>query len=112
MRIYNFTGEALEEDKLKIDSVEKFLDDAYNRWTTNDMFYKGTYKCMGWLYDFRPHLKRYVVKQNGMWHECYCINKKLVRKNFYTTIDEIVEIKNKHKLKKTQPCQQQHTTTK
>lgn len=97
MQIYNFTGKALEEDKLNIDSIEKFLDDAYNKWSTSDMLSSGKYRCMGWEYDFREHLNRYLVKQYHAWNEYYCINKTTLRNSIFGTINEIVEIKNKHK---------------
>jgi len=31
----------------------------------------GIYKISGWRFDFRPHMKRFVVKRWGSWFEHY-----------------------------------------
>jgi len=73
-----------------------FLDKAFVRhFTNNDCLIRyGYYKTMGYTYDFRPYLKRYVYKQYGEWREAYAPNKKKLREVTYGRIEEIVELKN------------------
>jgi len=47
---------------------------------------------MGWAYDFRPNLKKFLVKQYGTWTEIYAPNKTLARKQFIGKIDAIKEL--------------------
>ena len=60
----------------------------------------GVVRCMGWLYDFRPYMKRYLVhdKYYG-WREIYSLNKTAIRKLSCAPshILEIVEIPNRDK---------------
>lgn len=71
-----------------------FLDKAYVMFYTNNnnLISYGVYKCMGYLFDFRPYLKKYLYKQYGEWNEAYAPNKTLLRRVIYGTIDKIVEI--------------------
>ena len=42
---------------------------------------EGTYKLLGWVYDFRDDLKRYVVKiKHYGWIEYYASNRTRLRK--------------------------------
>lgn len=47
---------------------------------------------MGYCYDFRKELKKYVVKQYGNWYEYFAPNKTLLRKALCGRIEKIVEI--------------------
>lgn len=71
-----------------------FLDKAYTRFYTNNqnIINYGYYKLMGYKYDFRPHLKKYLYKQYGAWSEAYAPNKTSLRRVIYGKIDKIVEI--------------------
>lgn len=71
-----------------------FLRDAYVRYYTNNsnLISYGCYKLMGYEYDFKPYLKKYLYKQYGIWTEAYAPNKTLLRKVIYGSIDKIVEI--------------------
>jgi len=53
----------------------------------------GCFKNLGYLYDLRPHLKKFVVKQYDSWQEYYAPNKTLLRKAIYGRVQTIVEIK-------------------
>lgn len=37
--------------------------------------HKGVYRLMGWEYNFRPFLTKYVVKTDHYLEECYALNK-------------------------------------
>ena len=53
----------------------------------------GKMKVMGYAFDLRPHLSKYIVKQYGRWDEYYAPNKTLLRKSIYGRIEKIVESK-------------------
>ena len=55
----------------------------------------GCIKSMGYLFDAKDYLKKYLVKQYGNWNEFYGPNKTTLRKSFYGKIDKIIEINNK-----------------
>ena len=50
----------------------------------------GYEKMMGIAYDFKPFLKRILVKQYGTWSEYFAPNKTKLRKCLYGRIDEMV----------------------
>lgn len=72
-----------------------FLQRAYVRFYTNNdnLIRYGVYKLMGYRYDFKPYLKKYLYKQYGEWREAYAPNKTLLRKVIYGTINQIIELK-------------------
>ena len=47
---------------------------------------------LGWMYDFSPVLKRYLLKQYGQWYELYAVDKTALRYTVCGRIYEIVEI--------------------
>lgn len=71
-----------------------FLKRAYVRnYTNNENLIKhGCYKLMGYRYDFKPYLKKYLYKQYGEWREAYAPTKTLLRKVIYGRIDKIINI--------------------
>ena len=56
-------------------------------------FIYGCYeKLQGWLFDYTPYCRRYLVHyKNGGWYEIWHFDKTAIRKNF-AGITEIVEI--------------------
>jgi hypothetical protein len=58
--------------------------------------YNGIYRLAGWQFNFRPYMKRYIVKTYDSWHEQYAFSKENIRKNIYTNdgVKEIHEIFN------------------
>ena len=52
----------------------------------------GYSKIMGYQYNLKPYLKKYVYKQFDSWHECFAPNKTLLRKSTFGKIDKIIEI--------------------
>jgi predicted RNase H-related nuclease YkuK (DUF458 family) len=57
-----------------------------------DMHRWGFVKRMGYIYDLKPYLTKYVVKQYGHWQEYYAPNKTLLRKSIYGAVDKIFEV--------------------
>ena len=53
----------------------------------------GSYKEMGYRYDLRSFMKRFVCKHHGHWIEKYAINKTSLRALVGGHIDEIIEAK-------------------
>ena len=74
-----------------------FLDKAYTRFYTNNenLVNYGYYKLMGYKYDFKPYLKKYLYKQYGSWREAYAPNKTKLRGVVFGKIDRIIELKDK-----------------
>lgn len=56
--------------------------------------HKGTYKIIGWAFNFVEFMNRFVVCTYGSWSTVYAFNKTNIRKNMYTKtgITEIHEI--------------------
>ena len=52
----------------------------------------GFYKSMGYKYDFRPFLKKILVKQYDSWQEYYAPNKTALRKCLHGAIQKMVYI--------------------
>lgn len=75
--------------------AKSFLEKAYQRFYTNNdnLIRHGYYKLMGYRYDFRPFLKKYLYKQYGQWTEAFAPNKTTLRQVIYGKIDKIIEIK-------------------
>jgi hypothetical protein len=72
-----------------------FLNKAYTRFYTNNdnLLRYGVYKLMGYVYDFKPFLKKYLYKQYGSWNEAYAPNKTKLRQVVYGKITQIIELK-------------------
>lgn len=91
---YPFVSHVNQELKPTIENPKDFLKRAYVRFYTNNnnLLRFGYYKLMGYLYDFKPYLKKYLYKQYGSWHEVYAPNKTLLRQATYGKIDKIIEL--------------------
>ncbi len=74
--------------------AKSFLERAYQRFYTNNdnLLRYGHYKLMGYRYDFKPFLKKFLYKQYGEWREVFAPNKTILRKVIYGKIDKIIEI--------------------
>lgn len=59
-----------------------------------NMINNGVYKLMGYKYDFKPYLKKYLFKFYGEWHEGYAPNKTLLRQAIGCKIDKIIDYPN------------------
>ena len=97
---YRFTMHAaktppdiFQEEKI---TPEQFLKAKYqNRYDfgTENLVRTGHFRIMGWIFDFRPFLKLFLVKSGRSWDEVWAPNKTLARKITYGRIDGIVEYK-------------------
>ena len=92
--IYKFTT----TDAKKPNYPEKARDFLKNRYNKNFMFgidnlkQYGIYKIMGWIIDFKPILKKFIVKQDNYLYECYAFNKTDLRNSIFGKIEYIREI--------------------
>jgi hypothetical protein len=96
VRFYKFSTSATETPPFYIDDPKGFLLSKYtkqNRFNNDNLTKYGIYKRAGWLYDLKPYLKKYVVKQYDQWSESYAPNKTILRNVTYGTIQNIIEIK-------------------
>ena len=81
-----------------IENPVEFLNKHYHSGYSgaiSNFLSKGIYLSMGYRYDFKPFLKRFVYKQYGKWTEAYAPNKTKLRKAVFGKIDEIVELPKK-----------------
>jgi len=80
--VWSFTDNVKEANKLQIDNPVKWLEDKFRKYSFgwDNLSSSGIYREMGWAYDFRPWLKRYVYEVYGNWQEAWAINKTHVRK--------------------------------
>lgn len=95
--ITKFSTSATETPTMGLFNPKDFLIQKYeNRFDfgASELIRTGVFKLAGWKYNFRPFLKRYLVKQYGNWIEYYAPNRTLLRKAIYGRIDELVELKN------------------
>lgn len=51
----------------------------------------GVYREMGYAYDFKEYLHKYVYNQYGSWHQCYALNKTNVRHLIGGKINQIIQ---------------------
>lgn len=89
-----FVSHVQKDKKPTIENPKLFLKKAYQRFFTNNdnLIRYGYYKLMGYQYDFKPYLKKYLYKQYGDWIEVYAPNKTLLRQVIGGRIDKIIEI--------------------
>lgn len=93
---FPFVAHVEQTARPTIDNPIVFLRERYNNrfnFGIQVLLSNGIYKVGGYVYDFRPYLKRFVYKQYGSWTEAYAPNKTSLRKIIYGKIDEIVEVK-------------------
>jgi hypothetical protein len=82
------------DQNLKPTLTVNFLKRAYVRFfiNNNNLIHHGCYKLMGYSYDFKPYLKKYLYQQYGNWQEAYAPNKTRLRQVIYGKIDKIIEL--------------------
>ena len=92
---YPFVDHVDQNARPEISDPGEFLKKAYVRYFTNNenLIHFGYYKSLGYLFDFKPYLKKYLYKQYGHWSEAYAPNKTLLRQVIYGKIDQIIELK-------------------
>jgi len=83
---YKFTPKNFDvdiKDQIKINNPEDFLIKLYsNKFNFGccEVYTTGVYKLLGWAYDLRPYLKKYIVKQYDYIQEYFAPNKTILRK--------------------------------
>lgn len=99
MKVYPFVKNADEKYKRTRETCGYDPKEIVESRTHSQYFFitmHGVCKCMGWAYDFRDELHRYIVKDGqGQLFEMYAPNKTSLRKGFGSRIDYIVEVPNK-----------------
>ena len=95
LQVWKFSNTATETPTISIDSPKDFLKSKYTKgyiFGLDNLQRGGVYRLMGWAYDFKPYLRKYLVKQYGQWQEYYAPNKTSLRNTIYGRIDKIQEI--------------------
>ena len=75
---------------------EQFLASKYQRgyiFGLDNLKRYGSYKLHGWNFNFRPVMKKFLVKQHGYWEEVWARNKTAIRNSTYGRIEAIQEFK-------------------
>lgn len=92
---YPFVNHVDQAQRPQIKNAKEYIINCYsNKFHTclNSLHTSGIVKIMGYKYDFKPYLKKFLYKQYGQWNEVYAPNKTLLRKSIYGRIDKIVEL--------------------
>lgn len=95
VEMWKFSTTATDTPTMEINNPKEFLKSKYTKgciFGIDNLQKNGIYRIMGWAYNFRPYLKRYVVKQYDQWQEYYAPNKTSLRATIYGKIDIIQEI--------------------
>ena len=94
MIVYKFVNwEIGEQDKnINFDYIKQKYKTANSFCGLDNLLADGVYKLGGWAYDFRDELKKFLIKQYGVWREIYAPNKTLARKAIFGRIEQIIEI--------------------
>lgn len=94
MFIYKFVKwEIGEQDKnINFDFIKQKYASGKFAFGLDNLLSCGVYKLGGWAYDFRDELKKFLIKQCGVWREIYAPNKTLARKAIFGRIEQIIEM--------------------
>jgi hypothetical protein len=99
IKYWKFSTTAVETPPMKEEYLTEPKDFLAHKFAnrhdfgTFELATTGMYKLLGWVYDFRPVMKKYVVKQHGNWREYFAPNRTLIRKYAYGRVDKILEVK-------------------
>jgi hypothetical protein len=97
MKAYKFSDTATPDppDILQGRTEMDFLKSKYDKgciFGLDHLQKMGSYKLMGWCFNFTPFMNKYLVKQNGYWEEYFAPNNSMLRKSIYGKIQKIVKI--------------------
>jgi len=76
-------------------TAREFLKERYNKcfmFGIDNLKELGGYKLLGWFIDFKPIMKKFIIKQDGHLYEAYAFNKTDLRKSIFGRIQYIKEI--------------------
>ena len=94
-KLEDFKGAKVYEIRLKLDNGENLTREEKN-WLAENLATNGYSRTaiplMGWMFSFIDVVKCYWVKQYGMIHEQYAMDKTSIRATTYGRIDKIVEV--------------------
>ncbi len=92
--IANYDEAYIREDILKnpMQFLKKKLHGSKHNFGVDNITKHGEYREMGFSYNFRQYLHKYLYKQYGDWEEIYALNKTNVRKLITGKIDKIIDI--------------------
>ena len=82
-------------DILGDQTPQEFLKSKYQKgcfFGIDNLKGDGCYRIMGWRYDFRPFMKKILIKTNGQWEEIWGPNKTAARAATYGRIQGICEL--------------------
>jgi len=77
------------------EGIRSFLKSKYNKdfcFGIENLKHDGVFKINGWIIDFKPIFKKFIVKQYGCLYECYAYNKTDLRNSIFGRIEYIKEI--------------------
>ena len=76
-----------------IENPKEFIKSKfYGSTMDNNILRYGIYRQLGYQYDLKPYLKKFLYKQYGSWSEAYAPNKTTLRKCIFGKIDQIVTL--------------------
>jgi len=79
-----------------LENPEKFLMDKLTGsrfgFGVDNITKTGFYKEMGFQYNLRPYLQKFIYKQYGQWQEMYALNKTNLRKLVFGKVEKIISI--------------------
>jgi hypothetical protein len=76
---------------MNVESALEYFKIGGMSMTGDQILRTGFAKLMGYRFDFRPFVKKFIYKQYGQWHEAFAPNKTALRKVIYGRIDQILE---------------------
>lgn len=97
VQFYKFSQYATSEQTLNIDNPVEFIKSKYSNpfnFGVDNLKRYGIYKLHGWVYNLKPYMNKYIVKQYDTWSEYYAINKTTLRNTINGKIDKIIDITN------------------
>jgi len=92
---YKFTTTDTEKPSYK-ENARDFKKSKYNRsfsFGIDNLKQFGQFKIMGWIIDFKPIIKKFIIKQYDSLFECYAYNKTDLRNSIFGRIEYIQELK-------------------
>ena len=93
MKVYQFSNTARECPTVTLDQlIDQMKNGSRYTFGNDNLLRDGVYRLMGWAFDCREDLHKYLIKQYGDWREVYAPNRTALRALVYGRIDQIVEL--------------------
>ena len=96
LQIYKFTNTNSKKPEFNKITAREFLKSKYNKnfcFGIENLKQYGVYKIMGWIIDFKPVMKKFIVKQYDSLFEAYAYNKTDLRNSIFGKINYTQKIK-------------------